>query len=62
MPILHKKYKGPEVSKKYIDTLYRELDLNCKYLRKQDINGNIFVNQYTDVCINYISIFCNWIN
>lgn len=31
MPILYEKYKGPEVSKKYIDALYRELDLNCKY-------------------------------
>lgn len=31
MPILYEKYKGPEVSKKYIDVLYRELDLNCKY-------------------------------
>lgn len=61
MLILNKKYKGPEVSKKYIDVLYRELDLNCKQLRKQDINGNIFVNQYSDVCINYmyISNFCN---
>lgn len=31
MPILYEKYKGPEASKKYIDALYRELDLNCKY-------------------------------
>lgn len=30
MPILYEKYKGPEVSKKFIDVLYRELDLNCK--------------------------------
>lgn len=44
MLILYKKYKGFEVFKKYIDVLYRELDLNCKQLRKQDINGNIFVN------------------
>lgn len=31
MLILYKKYKGFEVFKKYIDVLYRELDLNCKY-------------------------------
>lgn len=30
MLILYEKYKGFEVFKKYIDVLYRELDLNCK--------------------------------